>query len=119
MLLVHPKYEIIMVLSNCPFFQYCDSNIGLFSIAPCKVIALKLCCLFFGISTLLPTLIALSIVIGLPTIATAIVAVLFCLRGDSEKFSFPFRYRYKREKEQQPCIDKTIVERALTIQGTL
>ena len=24
------------------FFQYCDNNIGLFSIAPCKVIALTL-----------------------------------------------------------------------------
>ena len=28
-----------MVLSNPLFFQYCDSNISLFSITPCKVIA--------------------------------------------------------------------------------
>ena len=33
-LLLPPKYEIIMVPSNHSFFQYCDSNIGLFSIAP-------------------------------------------------------------------------------------
>ena len=38
-LLVPPKFELIMVLSNC-FFQYCESNIGLFSIACHKVIAL-------------------------------------------------------------------------------
>ena len=30
-----------MVLSNYKFFQYCDSNIGLFSNTPCKAIALK------------------------------------------------------------------------------
>ena len=33
-LLLPPKYEIIMVPSNYSNFQYCDSNIGLFSIAP-------------------------------------------------------------------------------------
>ena len=37
-LLLPPKYEIIMVPSNHSFFQYCDRNIRLFSIAPCKVI---------------------------------------------------------------------------------
>ena len=37
-LLLPPKYEIIMLSFNHSFFQYCDSNIGLFSIAPCKVI---------------------------------------------------------------------------------
>ena len=40
-LLVPPKYEIIMLPSNHLFFQYCDTNIGLFSIAPCKVITLN------------------------------------------------------------------------------
>ena len=39
-LLLPPKYEIVMVPSNHSFFQYCDSNIGLFSIAPDLVIAL-------------------------------------------------------------------------------
>ena len=40
-LLLPSKYKIIMVLSNHSNFQYCDSNIGLFSIAPCKVITLN------------------------------------------------------------------------------
>jgi hypothetical protein len=41
-----------MVPSNHSFFQYFDSNIGLFSIAPCKVITLNLLCILFGISSL-------------------------------------------------------------------
>jgi hypothetical protein len=41
------KYEIIMLTSNQSFFQYCDSNIGLFFIAPCKVITLNPLCIFF------------------------------------------------------------------------
>ena len=49
-LLLPPKYKIIMVPSNHSFFQYCDSYIGLFSIAACKVITL---CILFGISSLL------------------------------------------------------------------
>ena len=47
-ILLPPKYEIIMLLSNHSFFQYCDSNIGLFSIAPCKVITLNPFCILFG-----------------------------------------------------------------------
>jgi hypothetical protein len=66
-LLLPTKYEIIMVPSNHSFFQYCDSNIGLFSITPCKVIALNILLLF---------LIALPKVIALPTIAIAIVVAL-------------------------------------------
>ena len=73
MLLVRPKYEIIMVLSNYSFFQDYYSNIGLFSIAPYKVIALNLRCFIYGISSLLLFLIALSKVIALQTIALAIV----------------------------------------------
>ena len=34
-------------------FQYCDSNIWLFSIAPCKDITLNPFCILFGISSLL------------------------------------------------------------------
>ena len=33
-LLVPQNFLIIMVLSNDAFFQYCDSNMGFFSIAP-------------------------------------------------------------------------------------
>ena len=52
-LLLPAKYEIIMVPSNHSFFKYCDSYIGLFSIAPCKVIILNPLCILFGISSLL------------------------------------------------------------------
>ena len=43
--------KLIMVLSNYSF-QYCDSNIKVFSIAPCRIIAIIFCFLF-GISSLL------------------------------------------------------------------
>ena len=52
-LLLPPKYEIIMLPSNHSFFQNCDSNIGLFSIAPCKVINFNPFCILFGTSSLL------------------------------------------------------------------
>ena len=51
--LLQPKYEIIMVPSNHCNFQYCDSYIGLFSIASCKVITINPLCILFGISSLL------------------------------------------------------------------
>ena len=68
-LLLPPKYEIIMVPSNHSVFQYCGSNIGLFYIAPCNVITLNplasflvsVLCFFFNRS--------LSKVIALPNIA--------------------------------------------------
>ena len=50
-------------------FQCCDSNIGLFTIAPCKVISPNLLCILFGISSLLSFLMALS------TIAIAVAIV--------------------------------------------
>ena len=46
-----PKYEIIIVPSIHSNFQYCDSNIGLFSIAHCKVVTLNPLCSLFGISS--------------------------------------------------------------------
>ena len=83
-LLLPPKCEIIMVPHNHSFFQYCDSNIGLFSIAPCKVITLNLLCIS---SLLLFLWLSLSKVIALPTIAiTKVVA----LKGDSEKITITF-----------------------------
>ena len=53
MLLLPSKYEIIMLPSNHSFFQYCDCNNGLFSIAPCKVVTLNPLCILFGFSSLL------------------------------------------------------------------
>ena len=52
-LLVPPKYERVIVLSDYLFFQYCDSNIGLFSIDSCKVSALFFLSLLYFISLLL------------------------------------------------------------------
>ena len=64
-LLLPLKYEIIMFPSNHLFFQYCDSNFGLFSFAPCKVITLNPLCILFGIISLLLFDGSLSKVIGL------------------------------------------------------
>ena len=98
-LLLPPKYEINMLPSNHSCFQYCDSNIGLFSIVPSKVITLNPLCILFGISSFsLLFLVKLSLlihfasflvsvlcffsdgflskVIALPTIAIAIVVAL-------------------------------------------
>ena len=54
-------------------FPILRSNIGLYSIAPCKVITLDPLCILFGISSLL---LSLSKVIALPTIAIVIVVAL-------------------------------------------
>ena len=75
-LLLPPKYEII--ISNYSFCQYCDSNIELFSIAPCKVITLNpLCILFVSVLRFFFDGL-LSKVIALPTIAIVIVVALSC-----------------------------------------
>ena len=70
------KYVIIMLPSNhSVYFQYCDSNIGLFSFAPCKVITLNPFSTLFGISSLL-FFMALFKVIALLTIVLVIVIAL-------------------------------------------
>ena len=96
-LLVPPKRKIDYgALSKYLSFQYCDSNIGLSSNAPHKVItlpdfvivkvlSLNLFSSFF-ISASLNGSWLLFCIAFLPTIATAIVVSLFdALRGDSEK----------------------------------
>ena len=72
-LLLPPKYEMIMVPSNHSFFQYCESNIGLFSIAPCKVITLNPLIILFCISFLLLFYGSLFKVIDIPTIAITLL----------------------------------------------
>ena len=72
------KCEIIMVLSNYSLFQYWDSNIGLFSIAPCAIIILNFLCFIFEISSLLLFLTTLPKYIALPTIVRSIVDTLTC-----------------------------------------
>ena len=58
------------------FFQYCDSNIDISSIAHCKVIPSNILCFIFVIISLLLFSIALSKVIALSTNAMAIVVAL-------------------------------------------
>ena len=54
-------------------FKFCDSNIRLFSIAPCKIITLNPLCILFGIIFFF---FMASFLIALPTIAIAIVVAL-------------------------------------------
>ena len=72
-LLLSPKYEIIIVPSNHSNFAILD-----FSLLPLKVITLNPLCFFFDGS--------LSKVIALPTIARAF-SLSFALKGDSEKIN--------------------------------
>ena len=67
-LLLPPKYEKIMFL----LISLCESNIGLFSVAPCIVIAFNLFSIIFCISSLLLFWL-LSLYITLPTIVISIV----------------------------------------------
>ena len=64
-----------MVPSNHSNFQYCDSNIGLFSIAPSKVITLNPLCIFFVSVLCFFFYGSLSKVIALPNIATVQVYI--------------------------------------------
>ena len=92
-LLLPPKYEIIMLSSNHSFSQYCDSNIGLFSIAPCKVITLNPLCILFGISSLLLFDCSLSKVIALPTFSI--------LKAIAKRLPLLFANAFKSVKERQ------------------
>ena len=97
--MVHPKCAIIFVLSICKFFQYCNSNIGLFFSPSSKAIVFNLlCCFIFGISSLLLFFIVFFFNITFPTIAIAIVALFLDFRGDSYMLIFTFRYRQKQER---------------------
>ena len=78
-ILVHPKSKIILVLSNYWFFQYCDR---------CKVIAVHLLCFIFGLSCLLPFLIALFSLLLL----LAIIVTLFLKLGFL--YCFPYSYQF-------------------------
>ena len=86
-LLLPPKYEIIMVPYNHSFFQYCDSNIRLFFFTPCKVITLNPLCILFGISSLLLFYDSLKL-----------IAIVVALSSDSKK---DYSYSFRSVKEQQ------------------
>jgi hypothetical protein len=70
-----------MVPSNHLNFHYCDSNIGLFSIAPCKVITLNPFCILFWYQFFASILMALPLKLSL----------FLALKGDSDKIIVIFR----------------------------
>ena len=92
------RYRIVMVLSNCSFFQYCY----VFSIAHCTIIALNLLCFIFGISSLLLFINALLTVITLPTILQ-LAAIAFenknSLKSDAYKAKKTIHITQKRSHE--------------------
>jgi len=70
-----------MLPSNHSFFQYRDSNIVLFSIAPCKVITLNPFCILFLYQFFASILMALPLKLSL----------FIALKGDSDKIIVIFR----------------------------
>ena len=80
-LLLPPKYVIIIVLSNHSVFQYCYSNIGLFFIALCKAITLNPLCILFLYQFFASFLTALFLKLSL----------FLALKGDREKIIVTFR----------------------------
>jgi hypothetical protein len=81
-----------MVLSNYLVFKYCDSNIGLYSIAPCIVIAVNLLCSIFGIISIFLCF------ISLPLIVIAVPAIVL---GVSDKVDFTFHLPLRLKKKLQ------------------
>ena len=67
-------------------FQYCDSNIGLFFIAPWKVITINPLCILFGISSLLLFFMALSLKLLLYQLS-----LILALKSNSKKIFNNFR----------------------------
>ena len=86
-----PKYELIIVPSNHSNFQYCDSNIELFSIAPCKVITLNPLCIFFGISYLLFFMVSFLQLSLFQLSRQRQLSLFLALKGDSDKINVTFR----------------------------
>ena len=66
------------VIQSLIFDYYCYHNIGLFSIATCRVITLNPLCILFCISFCFFFDGSLSKVIALPTIAIVLVVALSC-----------------------------------------
>ena len=92
-LLVPSKFDLIMLITNYLVLQYCYSNIELFLIAPCNVIAINLLCLIFCLISLLVSF------FSLPTFTIAIVDALLTLKVDSGNFSVTILLSPSRAKE--------------------
>ena len=106
-----------MVPSNNSFFQYCDSYIGLFFIAPCKVIILNPLCILFSISSLLLFDGSLSKVIALPTIAIVGRAITIWEAIQKTNLQNPYKNVSKEIKSNNFCYPK--VGRAITKWGAI
>ena len=107
-----------MVLSNHEFFQYCDSKIELFSIAPCKVITLNPLCILFGISSLL-FLMALSPKLSLFQLTRQQQLVLFlALKGDRLQLLFANAFKIVKERKLLLSQQLEAIQKEATNQST-
>ena len=123
-LLLPPKCEIIRVSSNHSFFQYCESNIGLFSIASHLVIALptlqqqklwllilllqflyNFCRLVYGFFSIL-LLIQLSLFQLLRQFS-----LFYALKGIAKSNGNLFAIAFKSKKERQQSPSRQLEER--------
>ena len=95
-LFIPSKYEIIMVPSNHLNFQYCDINMGLFSIAPCKVITLNWNPFWYQFFA--SFLMTLSLKFSL-------------LKAIAKRLSLLFANAFKSVKEQQLLLSQLLEER--------
>ena len=104
MILVHHKSEIILgSLSNCSFHQYFDCNIGLLSIATCKVIAHRVFAPFL-----------VSVVCFFSWLPILYISLFLAFKGDSGKNFVTFYYRLL-EQERATAIALAMVGRAIII----
>ena len=84
-ILLPPKYEIVMVPSNHSKFQYCDSNIGIFSIDPMILVKLLLLILF---SSVLVSV--LGFFFDCSHSKVIVLSLFLALKGDSKKITVNF-----------------------------
>ena len=92
-LLVPPKCEILSGTIQSFILKHYDSNIDIFAIAPCKVIALNVFASFFGIISLLLYLFAPPKFIALPCLSFSLFEVI------AKRFPLNFAIAFDRVKE--------------------
>ena len=99
-LFVTQKYEIVMILSNFSLFQYCDSLIVLFTIAPSTVIVLDILCFIFCIC--LPFLFLYLLLLLFQLSLSRQLLLFLDLRGDLVTVLYYFSL--SSEKSDNYCI---------------
>ena len=105
-----------MIIYN---FQCCDINSGLFSIAHCKVIALNILCLFFGIIYLLLSFIYLFIVSYCSSNYCNNYSWRFFLLLKAIAISFALHFATPLRLKNATTIAFAIVGRAITIRRAI